>query len=447
MNNGTRTRRRPVAADGVTDDVLAIQRLIDDAHAIGTAENPGVVQLGAGTHILSRPLAVKSNVKLRGVGPSTILSNTHEDEQQNDASGGGTQQRCCLFVGNYHPNQRHTAGGSLYHDPLDAVPSQGATTATLTRNSQAITDGDLVVVYFTPDPVGSIPPQCLRRVTAVDGLNITFHPPIEHDTTAAEAAFVSRGRGDDIRIGARYPSHLTENVTIEDLAVSTSGTWIARSACIDGTFQRITVLDSVNLIYVNAFQSCTFDEIDGVFSERMIEIADGGAGNTLTNITGECDDAPAPEFTDASIVLGVGDTLDGFTITDAGERESGHFKIRKSQTITNGTVTITGPLVGNLFQFGQFGSDVDLSNIAVNIDGEVRDDVFRLFEFTDASIDNVDVATGGYATDVHLFRVRDGLSGVTINDVQDANGSVIYQSPATGDEPSKYVFTNCDWLD
>lgn len=439
MNNGTRHRKLHVAADGVTDDVLAIQRLIDDAHAIGTPNDRAVVQLGAGTHVVSRPLMMKSNVTLRGVGPTTILHNTHDPTAT-------PQQACCMFVGNYHPNQRHTVGGSLYHDPLDPVPALGATTATLTRNSQAITPGDLVVVYFAPDVGGSVPPQCLRKVTAVDGLDITFYPPIEHDTTTADAAFVSRGRGDFATnlSGRVYPSHLTENVTVEDLAVSSAGTWIARTACLGGVFRNITVLSSVNLIFGNAYQSCTFDQINGVFSERMVEIADGGADNTLTNITGVCDDAPAPE---PSIVLGTGDTLDGFTITDVGERGTGHFKIRKKgQTITNGTITITGPLVGNLFQFGQFGSDVALSNVNVTIDGEVQDDVFRLFEFSDSTIDNVDVTTGGYAEGKYLFRVRGGLSGMTINDVQDVNGSVIYQSPATGNEPTKYVFTNCDWL-
>ena len=65
----SRFRPHGAAANGATDDTSAIQNAIDAAASAGG----GVVALGAGTFLINGHLVMKSNVKLVGVGPGTII--------------------------------------------------------------------------------------------------------------------------------------------------------------------------------------------------------------------------------------------------------------------------------------------------------------------------------------------------------------------------------------
>jgi polygalacturonase len=64
-----RFRPHGAAANGATDDTSAIQNAIDAAASAGG----GVVTLGAGTFLINGHLVMKSNVKLAGVGPATVI--------------------------------------------------------------------------------------------------------------------------------------------------------------------------------------------------------------------------------------------------------------------------------------------------------------------------------------------------------------------------------------
>jgi polygalacturonase len=56
-------------ANGTTDDTGAIQGAIDTASSAGG----GIVRLGAGTFLVDGHLAMKSNVRLTGAGPATVI--------------------------------------------------------------------------------------------------------------------------------------------------------------------------------------------------------------------------------------------------------------------------------------------------------------------------------------------------------------------------------------
>jgi polygalacturonase len=77
-------RPRGAVANGTADDTSAIQDAIDAASAAGG----GVVALRAGTFLINGHLVMKSNVKLTGVGPGTVIKAGPEFLESTGPDGG-----------------------------------------------------------------------------------------------------------------------------------------------------------------------------------------------------------------------------------------------------------------------------------------------------------------------------------------------------------------------
>jgi hypothetical protein len=209
--------------------------------AITNASNAGgnnVVQLQAGTYLLSSTLQMKSNVTLRGVGMSTIIRFTNTGGS-NFFFGGGNI--CVIFQGAFDSSGYSGSAGTPQQGGVPAakrrswtgtggssgVYSKDATVLNLASAPTGLAVGDMLTLYQTDEAAASLPkngffvsdktgtnaitwqgsngsPTCMQqrvRVVSISGNDVTIWPGIFHPTGAWKTANTPMvgWQGNDIR--------------------------------------------------------------------------------------------------------------------------------------------------------------------------------------------------------------------------------------------------------
>ena len=155
-----RFRPRGAAANGVTDDTSAIQNAIDAASSAGG----GVVALSAGTFLINGHLVMKSNVKLTGVGPATVIKAGPEFLESTGPDGGypvittagasnvtianlTANQSGNVLNGNANPGQRFNAFLVDLRDSHNVVASHVYTRNPFTYSIAVVGSTDFCVTH------------------------------------------------------------------------------------------------------------------------------------------------------------------------------------------------------------------------------------------------------------------------------------------------------------
>ena len=166
-----------LAGNGTTNDGPAIQACINNA-AANTA-----VYLPAGTYLVNQTIALKSNVVLRGAGPTTVI---------NLGSGGQLTTQNFSTSGDLTPPVTYATNSPGY--ALGGAPQKGDTSITIASGS--VSPGDWIAIFADNDPTlvsvdgedghcawcgdntGYRVMQQIDQVTAVTGTTATLARPL-----------------------------------------------------------------------------------------------------------------------------------------------------------------------------------------------------------------------------------------------------------------------------
>lgn len=170
-----------LAANGTTNDGPAIQACINSA-AANTA-----VFLPAGTYLVNSVLRLKSNVVLRGAGPTTQIN-----------LGSGGQLTTQAFTASTNTTPSTSYGNNSPGYALSGTPKKGDTSVTIASGS--VNPGDWIAIMSDNDPtlvsVDGVDGHCswcgdntgyrvmqqIDQVTAVSGTTATLARPLYYPT-------------------------------------------------------------------------------------------------------------------------------------------------------------------------------------------------------------------------------------------------------------------------
>ena len=153
-------RPHGAVANGVTDDTSAIQNAIDAASSAGG----GVVKLSAGTFLINGHLVMKSNVKLTGAGPATVIKAGPDFLESTGPDGGypvittagasnvtianlTANQSGNVLNGNANPGQRFSAFLVDLRDSHNVVASDVYTRNPFTYSIAVVGSSDFCVTH------------------------------------------------------------------------------------------------------------------------------------------------------------------------------------------------------------------------------------------------------------------------------------------------------------
>jgi len=394
-----------------------IQAALDDAPYGSTLWFP------KGDYLLKCGIQARSNVTMRGDAGARLV-NTHP-------LGVGNNQTCTiLFPGQYHPNWLHDSyndvEGDMQYDTVSS-PVWGDITVTLTSNTYTWSVGQLVMIHT------DIRYPFLRRIKAISGNVITLHKGFDVDWTG-HPCYITNGIGDGVTLNPigddplLMPSGFIENFHFQGFTVhSAEGYWQAMSGCLDSTFRDIRVETSGALLYGNAYTDCRFENIRGNYRTRFIEIIDGARGNVVTDIAGTCHEVGQNVYEDSGTVLGTGDHLSNFSITEEVARSGAILRMTNERmTITDGKIHLVGP--DNPFNIIEFGLNVDdtrLSNIDIHLKAPVEGTILRLKDVINANIENINVkAHGGYTATGSALTLNENVDQCVIDGFYAPDGNI-----------------------
>lgn len=260
------------------DDTAALQKLIDTA----AHDGGGIVNLAAGTYRVSSPLYLRDGVTLRGAGPETKITNVglNKGEQWNGV---------VLFAGNIGPVSYSGAIGIGYpgHPSarIDArtLDIEGCTPAALPKVGQVVwTSSEALEKGNRGVPLPEYGE--MNAVTAVADCRISLAEPISAPAKMPIALHWSDG-------STVRPLGVA-NVPIRDAGVekltleSDRSQAFVVSGCYKCRFTDLVIAKSLRLFPVQGTRGSLFENISGTFTQRGIEFAMYGTGNTIRNIRG-----------------------------------------------------------------------------------------------------------------------------------------------------------------
>lgn len=239
--------------DGTTDDTAAIQAAIDAANAAGGGE----VMIPEGEYRLTSWVRMASNVRLFGVGPSSILSNDKTNSQ--------AQRQACLLPGLHHPalmsgQTKYALDNIAYGDP--------SVTCTTAGDAANFGVGDLVIVGSATNVSGVSRHAQLNKISAIDSGEITLVDPIEADISDAKIWTIT---GTDSSSG--YGIYAVENVTVENLGFKGRSAFATKGAVFRGTFRDLTMHDVAIFFATNMLTNVSIERLRGQYCNRYLEFA------------------------------------------------------------------------------------------------------------------------------------------------------------------------------
>jgi len=260
------------------DDTAALQKLIDTA----SHDGGGVVQLAAGTYRVAKPLYLRSGVTLRGAGPDTKITNVGLNK---GLQWGGV----VLFAGNIGPASYSGAIGIGYPGhPARRVDAQtleleGCNPATLPKvgqivwtSSEALENGNRGVPLPEYGEMNAVSAVSDCRVALADPVSAPAGMPLELHWSDGSTV---RPLGD--------PNLPIRDAGVERLTLESDRSQaIVVSGCYHCRFTDLVIAKSLRLFPVQGTRGSLFENISGTFTQRGIEFAMYGTGNTIRNIRG-----------------------------------------------------------------------------------------------------------------------------------------------------------------
>lgn len=262
--------------------------------------------------------------------------------------------------------------------------------------------GDLVWVHgdtFYTAPAGTIYRNQLRaRVTDVTGDVVTLDRPLpkalQDDTTVVIA---------NLAEGITYPHpsipelYFLYRPTIQNLKLASTAlsNWGGFGGVIDGVWRNI-VVDARNGFVFNGLQNCTVEGIRFQARRKLVELAHGSAGTTVSNIKG----AIIGDGTDATVyVAAISENSHDCTIKDF-DLDSG------PAAVTGGNAVLLASGTNNRFRDGTFRLP-SLSNTTTALGITSRSEAGNSTD--DCGYENLEVYCG---TPSGFFTISDTGAGI-----------------------------------
>lgn len=285
--------------DGVTDDRLAIQAAINDAHeAGGGAVYVPSVDIAQGKYyrLANAPLYLRDNVMVFGDGASSLI---HNDKPERDE----WMDQGVFQCGNFSPR----AFFETVKRDLDPVP-MGAKVVKLASIADAVhyPPGAYVLVESYEHWEGSGQPEPetglfegwprplaaftteVESVDTVTGevlLRHTVPVPIEN---ARIGNIAQRAPGTPTASPDLYgePYYMVRRATLRSLGIRTAGTWHGHGGMLECLWQDLHI-HSINSVYGNAFSHSHVSTVWAQFQNKLVEAAMYSYNSSITNVRGQ----------------------------------------------------------------------------------------------------------------------------------------------------------------
>lgn len=293
---------RPVAEEnnGVGHDTVHAYGAVGDGHKDDTAALQAAVDASAGRHrllippgeyIISRPLVIPSNSRIRGMGAASSIRNINDHPN--------SFFRSTFVLGNHHPwafNPEHPEPNRYPKFSLNG-PAQDSSLIRLDDDTArklrqfsycfVASEEALRLPRSGKSAGASLVPRFgfLTQIRLTDNNELTLDFPLEHVSDKICIYAVS-----GIDPFTTTPWYVCNNTKIEDIAI-TAAHFFGRSCTRNCSFDNILVSGADTLVSGNAFTNTNISNIVGSFRTSMIEIKGMSRNLSLANVIGTADSA------------------------------------------------------------------------------------------------------------------------------------------------------------
>lgn len=245
-----------------------IQGAVDDVADAGG----GDVLVPPGTYKLGTWIEGRSNVRIIGAGPTSILSN--------DKTNATVDKHACILPGLHHPALM--SGQTSY--VLDAVSAGAYEVTTDTAGDAAnFAAGDLVIVGSATESSGvSRHAQLNKVVSATAGTGVVvLVDPIAVAISDPEIWTITGTDG-----STSTDIYAVENFAVENLAFKGRAAIATKGAVFGGQFRNLTMLDTHLFFGTNMLTNVLIENLSGQYSGRYLEFAFNSYNVTARNWKG-----------------------------------------------------------------------------------------------------------------------------------------------------------------
>jgi hypothetical protein len=272
---------------GINDGIFDNSEVITNAIA-KLSKNGGVLNFPKGHYIITKPILLRDNIVLEGVGKSSIIENISKDNILSTV----------IFPGIHHPakneDYRYLKTESQIKKNTDFI--------TLLSLEHDIKVGEVLFIHSENYKIGKgargmksgkdalktknatkirsykIPDYLIgNRVTDVKGKVITFENTFKETILAP---MVTKGLGVPTTKG--YITYSCQNAVVRKLRLKTKGKAFRFGLAYKCTFEDL-IINAESTIFGNAFQYCHFKNIESTFSNRFIELKNGTHDTKIEN--------------------------------------------------------------------------------------------------------------------------------------------------------------------